>query len=237
MHAPQRSHEEIATEALELINPPFGQREATRNELLSLIQSLLGLDKVVESLRGPPAGRLKDQLQTYLKNLRAAKRTFVRNLSDDEFLTHLDAEISKTKILYDFQVSRISKGSKPRDQIAIIATGMALHLIPEQRATLTTGGVWHRLSILFYEAATGKPNCDHVLNYMAKIKSGDPRYVATDENMKRVLRKGDILRSKTYLRLKRQDDLIKYATTIRLRAERRRDQLLQTFSYKSWSAR
>ena len=173
MHPLGRSVEEIVAEALKVIDPPSGKREEIRRELS---ETMHGLGKVERAglLRQPSPGKRKERLETYLKNLLATKRTFVRGESDDEFLKHLDAEIVHIKDLHDYLATQISKGSKPRDAMAQIAAGMACGSLPGPRRTLTTGGPWHHLSMLFYEAATGKPNCDKVLNYMNEIQKCDP---------------------------------------------------------------
>ena len=173
MHPLGRSVEEIVAEALKVIDPPSGKREEIRRELS---ETMHGLGEVERAglLRQPSPGKCKERLETYLKNLLATKRTFVRGDSDDEFLKHLDAEIVHINNLHDFFTTRISKGSKPRDAMAHIAAGMACGSLPGPRRTLTTGGPWHHLSMLFYEAATGKPNCDKVLNYMNEIQKCDP---------------------------------------------------------------
>src|SRR6516165_4195141 len=226
MHAVRRSDEEIVAEALNALTPPSDKREATRSEVLTLIHSLRRFEQAGLH-RQPSAGQRKEQLNTYFNNLRATKRTFF--MGSDEFLTYLDAEIADIKWQHDFQVSRMPKASRPRDWVAIVAAAMAHGLIPEARATLTAGGPWHRLSMLLYEAATGKHDCDKVLKYMAEIKNRDPRvvFVKTPENMKKMIPVNVFLRSKPYLRLKRQYKLIKQAKATRLRAERRIEQLLQ----------
>jgi hypothetical protein len=48
------------------------------------------------------------------------------------------------------------------------------------RATLTAHGPWHRLSMLFYEAATGKSNCNKVMYYMTQYKNQNPNYVRVE---------------------------------------------------------
>jgi hypothetical protein len=170
--APGRSDEEIVAEALELINPPSGQRETTRSEVLSTIHRVRTFAQGYHCRQSP--SEQKEQLELYLKNLRATKRTFVRVgwQPEGEFLTHLNAEIARIKSAYDFRAKTTPKAGKRWDWVALMATAGARLSIPDQRITLTTGGPWHLLSILFYEAATGKPNCDHVLKYMAVLQDG-----------------------------------------------------------------
>jgi hypothetical protein len=163
---PGRSDEEIVMEALEIINPPSDQREATRSEVLTKVE-LVRL-RAQAWLRTPSSSEQKEQLENYLKNLRAAKRTFILAWDPDSgFLTHLNAEIARIKSAYDFRINKIPKGARRWDWIAVWATAAASLCLPAERRTLTNGGPWHCLSMLFYEAVTGKPDCDRVLKYMA----------------------------------------------------------------------
>jgi hypothetical protein len=178
MPASGRSDEEFVAEALELINPPSDNRDTTRNEVVDSIHNLRVIHRC-EFFRQPSPGERKERLKTYLKNLQAAKRTIYRGFQtkdSDEFLRHLDAEIERIKPLYDYEVSKRGRRSKPRDATAALAASMAQGLI-SGRATLTAHGPWHRLSMLLYEAATGKSNCNKVLYYMTQYKNQNRKYV------------------------------------------------------------
>ena len=166
-----RSDQEIVADALKAINPPSANREVISTEIVRLIHRI----RRIERKRLPSFGVMKEQLETYLKNLRATKRTFFKG--SPTFLTHLDDEIVQINSLRDVVVGMVKKGSRQWDFIALVATGMAQHLISAEKATLTANGPWHRLSMLFYEAATGKRDQNRVLKYMAEIKREDQRAV------------------------------------------------------------
>jgi hypothetical protein len=166
--APRRSDEDIVAEALKLINPPSGQRKASRSEILTNLKHVRAWAQAW--VRTPSPSEQEEQLERYLKNLRAAKRT--RVWSNAEFLTHLNDEIARIKSAYDFRVETMPKSGKRWDCIALAASAAGLLSIPDGWETLTEGGPWHCLSMLFYEAVTGEPNCDRVLKYMAVLKSG-----------------------------------------------------------------
>jgi hypothetical protein len=169
--------DEIVDEALEVINPPANNREECSAEVARYIR---GQRRYAQKPHMPPQGEAKKQLETYLKHLRAAKRSFVRWIPrvSDEFLMQLDAEIEQIRQYYKIYCRSVPHGSKQRDRIAQAAVECALMLLlPGERLRdwarlpLTTGGAWHRLSVLLYEAATGKPDRHHVLNYMRKFKN------------------------------------------------------------------
>jgi hypothetical protein len=168
---PRRS-DEIVAEALELVNPPPRQRAATRREIVRKLNRIRVFAQGWNSRQSP--GEQKEQLELYRKNLRATKRTYVRVAwqPQGEFLTHLNAEIARIEAAYDFRVKTMPKAGKRWDWIALMATAEACRSMPDEWITLTTEGPWHRLSMLFYEAATGKPDCDHVLKYMAVLRGG-----------------------------------------------------------------
>jgi len=159
-------------EVLKLINPPSGQRQVTRSEVVSKLDHIRVVERGLNRRQSPR--EQKEQLETYLTNLSATKRTFVRVAwqPEGEFLTHLNAEIERIKSAHAFRVKTMPKAGKRWDWIALMAAAGAYLSLPYNRITLTTGGPWHRLSMLFYEAVTGKPNCDHVLKYMAVLRSG-----------------------------------------------------------------
>jgi hypothetical protein len=172
MHAPQRSDEEIVAEALELINPPTGQSEATRREIFSNLDRIRVFAQRWNRRQSP--SEQKRQLEPYLKNLLATKRTFPRiwcQPKHEEFLTHLNSEIERIESTYDFRVRTRPKASKHWDEIAFRAAAAAGASIPAERLMLTKEGPWHRLSMLFYEAVTGKSDCDHVWKYMTVLRS------------------------------------------------------------------
>jgi hypothetical protein len=89
---------------------------------------------------------------------------------EGEFLTHLNAEIERIKSAHAFRVNTMPKAAKRWDWIALMAAAGAYLSLPDNQLTQTTEGPWHRLSMLFYEAVTGKPDCDHVLKYMAVLR-------------------------------------------------------------------
>src|SRR6516164_7411633 len=121
MPAPGRSDEEIVAEALEVINPLSDNRDTTRSDIFSVIDGV----RAVHLYRQPSPGKRKEDLKTYLENLLATKRTFVRGASDEELLKHLDDEIKRIQCLYDHEVRMVGKGSKPPDWTAAVAAGMA----------------------------------------------------------------------------------------------------------------
>jgi hypothetical protein len=160
MRAPQqgRSRDEIVREALEVIKPPADQREAIRAKVLKDIDWLQAFAQ--GQSRRPAAGEFKERLADYLNALHVAKRKSVRSPSWTEeqerkqFLAILDREIERVAIRHDDLL--VKKGARPLDRIARVATERAAeYFLPEQR-TLTGNGPWHRLAVLFYQAATGK---------------------------------------------------------------------------------
>ncbi len=171
MPAPQqaRTRDDLVAAALEVIKPPADQREAVRAKLRKDID---WLREFAKAGRPPTPGRFKQQLADYLKALHLTRRKHVRwpswvqheKQERKQLLEILDREIERVEIRRD-DVS-VKEGARPLDRIARVATERAAEyfLLLEQR-TLTATKPWHRLSVLFYEAATGEPGRDlvHVL--------------------------------------------------------------------------
>jgi len=165
MRAPQhgRTRDEIVREALEVIKPPAEQRDAVRAQLISCVDAMPKL--VVPALRRWTARepRMK-QLRRYLKYLLATRQAC---LGGAEFLAALDAEIERVQQRCDKRY-----GKKPRDHVAEVAALYANDLLKPRRRTLTPSGHWITLTMLFYEAATGRAERDHVEKYCRELKHG-----------------------------------------------------------------
>jgi hypothetical protein len=193
MRAPsgRRSRDkEIVDEALEVIKPPADKRDAMRTEVVDRINSLQ-YDVQNLSLRGSH-GEFTRKLATYLKNLRATKRTYVSyprwpDTEHEKFLAQLAAEIERVNRYHEVFSSSMRHASRPRDTIAETAVFHAWRLLPSRRRTLTTSGPLHRISALFYEAATGKPNCRHLLKYMREFKNKDTKNVLVQMGLEHLL--------------------------------------------------
>jgi hypothetical protein len=168
MPAPGRDRdEEIVAEMLEVLAPAAGRRAALARKLRRCVEEMR---KAAAFWSPTPASKREDrettrQWQRYRTRLLAVKRYRPeRGKLDDEFLAALDGEIKRVN-------EYIGPGRKPRDMVAELAVGDAWELLPPAQRTLTVGKAWHTLSMLLYEAGTGKSNSDHVLKYMTEMKS------------------------------------------------------------------
>jgi hypothetical protein len=150
--------------ALDIIGPPPEQREAVRRDVTSFIETLPHtVPYVLRKARGVPT----KQLQSYRKRLTTMRRACDDGApASEEFVQALEGEIDLVQ-----ELLRGRHGHRPRDRIAEWAVAYAAKLLAPERRKLTNGGPWHDLAMLFYEAATGKADRDHVLNYMREMKS------------------------------------------------------------------
>jgi hypothetical protein len=182
MFAPRqqaRSLDDIVSDVLAVIGP---QRAPLRVLLLQDIDRLQALAQS-DSLRPPlPAGELKRRLHDYLGALREAKRKFVRwPLSTDErqkreqFLVMLDEEIKRVATEHDN--TSVRRSGKQADRVAKAAIQCAAFYLSVRWRTVNATGAWHRLSVLFYEAATREAK--DLMHYLRKM---DPRSTIRSES-------------------------------------------------------
>jgi hypothetical protein len=171
MRAPQEPQGYIER-ALAIIKPPAEQREAMRSRLDGYLERLSHILPepvariVLEDLgaKYSPSGETPKRLRRFAKCL-AAMRDACPRWANQELIRALDAQIDQVQ-----QELSSRRGHKPRDHIAVHAVLYAAGCLTAERLTLTGGGDWHLLSMLLYEARTGEPDRDHVLNYMRKMK-------------------------------------------------------------------
>jgi hypothetical protein len=172
MPAPGRDRDdELVTAMLAVLKPKVAERAAIARELRRCVEQMR---KSAASF-GPSSdmvrrqNEVKRQVRRYRTHLLAVKRSLKRYRpegwgGDEAFLAALDEQIERLNGYFD-------PGKKPRDLVAEIAVMDAWNLLPRGQRTLTNGGAWHRLSLLLYEAATGKSESGKLLNYMHQMKS------------------------------------------------------------------
>jgi hypothetical protein len=175
--------DQIADEALAILKA--AGRETSRVEVENYIEDMR------DYVPMPSAGEAKKQLVSYRKNLAATKRTFVRWLNfiaeGRVFLKQLDLEIKRIDAELKLkQKWPVRHGGKRSDPFAAPAVQVATRLLaPEWYSgsrrlppPLTRHGPWHRLSMLFHEAATGTHGENAVfvrMRMMMKFKHRRPR--------------------------------------------------------------
>jgi hypothetical protein len=183
--APQPGRDaELVKEALQVLKPPVTAREVVRAHL-HLDISLLREYAEAERLPRPPPGELKQQLAESRTALLEARRTLVRWPRPSwaevherrQLLELLNREVERVKAHLGGVVIRPT-GGKRTDQIKYFAAGCAAPYFRSAELKVTATGRWHRLSMLFYEGATGNADQDlmHVLRRMNRggIRSGQP---------------------------------------------------------------
>jgi len=150
--------------ALAIIEPPAEQREAVRTKVALYIEAL---PRIAPILRQETRGVPTKQLRSYVKRLAATRRARAAlpwRMRIQELA--LDAEIDRVQS----QLLCSRRGHRPRDLIAHAAVIASAECLTPERCTLTYGGPWHILTMLFYEAATRQAHRDHVLNYMWQMR-------------------------------------------------------------------
>ena len=167
----RRTDEEIIDDMLEVIKPPpvpgkYLERKA------GLKRCIRHLRYFATARRAPSPAQGKEQLADYLKSLRAAKRSLDRlrwhPLASSPFGEDLGAQILRIKRAHDD--FKVPPGSKQKNRVADAAMRIAAWHLGKGRFKLTEEGAWHRLTTLFFEAATGEQNrFKLVWGYMRKV--------------------------------------------------------------------
>jgi hypothetical protein len=177
----RRTLDEIADDAVAVIDPPAESKEACRALVMKYLTKLSRVQ-----LKGEMRGRAAiTRLKGYARALHVAKwkaqavdavwgmpeiSVFDEDWDGDfSFIDLLDEELKRVEELLESPcvtlLSKRQKGKHPKDPYAVEAVKMAHDLIDRdcpwrQKPTLTTKGPWLRLSRLLYEAGTGKAGRD-----------------------------------------------------------------------------
>jgi hypothetical protein len=189
MRTPSRSIEDILGDVYRLIEPlniPFMSPDECRAETLSCIERVKQ-DKA-ERL-DITWGGYKARIAAHRKGLRAARKTALALVGFDEMLgwyveniiNQIDAELDRIK-RYDEDMAGIRQyqnpkryNHRPKDHDAQSAANWTLDLMFTFQAepTLDPDGVYHRLTLLVYEAAMGVVRDD--LTHYCSIRARLPR--------------------------------------------------------------
>jgi hypothetical protein len=166
MLAPSRTRcDEIVAEMLEVLNPAPGEYAAVALNVRRFVE-MMRENETCWGLSSDSKQQKKKQarqLKSYRTRLLAVKRYRPDCWGlDDEFLAALDEQIKRVN-------EQIGPGKKPRDLVAEVAVRYAWTLLPRSKRKQTEGGAFHRLSLLLYEAGTGKSESGKLLNYMAEM--------------------------------------------------------------------
>jgi hypothetical protein len=168
MPAPSRTRrDEIVAEMLLRINPPADQHEAVRDKLRRYVAVMPQKMPELQRTRARQRSETTERLKRYHQWLLTKRRQLAQHEPRSEtYVAALDAEIEQVQ-----RQRRERIGHRPRDQAAEVAVLLAAKLLEPERHTLTVGGDWHRLSMLFMEAATGEYNAERVKHYMELMLS------------------------------------------------------------------
>jgi hypothetical protein len=172
MLAPSRSRRdaEIVAAMLDVLRPAARERAEVTRKLRICVEAMRE-----EAARWASNRKKRQEATRQLRRYRTRLRAVTRHRPDwwgkldepdEAFLAALDGEIKRVK-------QYIGPGKRPLDVVAIFVVMETWKLLPPARRTLTNGGTWHKLSLLLYEAATGKSESGKLLNYMA-MKIADP---------------------------------------------------------------
>jgi hypothetical protein len=175
--SPSRTDAEIVAAMLDVLKPKAGERAALTRKLRRCVEVMRSGGAHWASDKKKRRQKATRQVRRYRTRLRAVTRYrpdwwgHLNELDENEaFLAALDGEIERVNAF-------IGPGKRPTDVVAQVAVMESWKLLPPAQRTRTAGKAWHTLSMLLYEAGTGKANCDHVLNYMA-MKIADPPFDA-----------------------------------------------------------
>jgi hypothetical protein len=168
----QVDQESYVGRALAIIEPPADQREDVRARLVRFfgpmgtkLQQRRSREKAEEKAASAAATK---ELKSYHQWLLAKQRHLAKHRrGSEEYVAALEAEIERVR-----QRRGKYRGHRPRDRVAQDAVVLAQGFLPPEQQTLTDGGRWHLLSMLFYEIITGEPNnAERVKYYMERMKS------------------------------------------------------------------
>jgi hypothetical protein len=166
-----RELDEIIRNAVAVINPPTASKEACYARVDYCISDLIFAQGLLP--KGTPATE-RDTVREYLQALHKTRKLMlalvptlcaIRGIGGGvDRLGVLDGWIREAEIWHSRIIVR--HGSRQWDSVAEWSALVGHHLLVHdecswrQKATLTDGGPWLRLSSLLYEAATGKYDRD-----------------------------------------------------------------------------
>jgi hypothetical protein len=167
---PRRPLDEIVTEAVELLEPPAIALDEWRGKITDAIERVGNRESFWVDGGEPLRASDFEKLDEHAAAVRAARATALRLrkcFGSAEFLAHLDEELARIKFTKAAFYLHRPKGKKRADHHASQAVDEALDLLVacQKKPTQYPGGAWHKLSLLLYEAATGRQE-ESLMHYL-----------------------------------------------------------------------